>query len=108
MGGQRQHTLQGTGPGGQAGWLPGCYCLAAKSCPTLLRPHGLQPKGLLCPWDFPGKNPGVDCHFLLQGVFPTQGSNPHLLLGSQDSPTKSRSLVASMLLRVMAPKSSSE
>ena len=34
---------------------------------------------LLCPWDFPGKNTGVDCHFLLQGIFPTQGSNPGLL-----------------------------
>ena len=30
---------------------------------------------LLCPWDFPGKNTGVDCHFLLQGIFPTQGWN---------------------------------
>ena len=34
---------------------------------------------LLCPWDPPGKNTGVSCHFLLQGIFPTQGSNPHLL-----------------------------
>ena len=33
---------------------------------------------LLCPWDCPGKNTGVDCHFLLQGIFPTQGSNQHL------------------------------
>ena len=32
-----------------------------------------------CPWDFPGKNTGVGCHFLLQGILPTQGSNPHLL-----------------------------
>ena len=32
-----------------------------------------------CPWDFPGKNTGVSCHFLLQGIFPTQGSNPRLL-----------------------------
>ena len=31
---------------------------------------------LLCPWDFPGKSTGVGCHFLLQGIFPTQGSNP--------------------------------
>ena len=31
-----------------------------------LRPHGLQPAKLLCPWDFPGNNTGVDCHFLLQ------------------------------------------
>ena len=30
---------------------------------------------LLCPWDFPGKNTGVGCCFLLQGVFPTRGSN---------------------------------
>ena len=32
-------------------------------------------------WDFPGKNPGMGCHFLLQGIFLTQGSNSHLLLG---------------------------
>ena len=32
----------------------------------------------LCPWDFPGKNTRVDCRFLLQGIFPTQGPNPHL------------------------------
>ena len=34
----------------------------------------------LCPWDFPGRNTRVGCHFLLQGIFPTQGSNsclPH-------------------------------
>ena len=35
--------------------------------------------GLLCPWNFPSKNPGVGCHFLLQGVLPTQGWNLHLL-----------------------------
>ena len=29
-------------------------------------------------WDFPGNSTGVDCHFLLQGIFPTQGSNPSL------------------------------
>ena len=38
-----------------------------------------RPTRLLCPWDFPGKNTGVDCHFLLQGIFPTQESNPGLL-----------------------------
>ena len=41
---------------------------AAKSpqlCPTL-RPHRGQPTRLLCPWDSPGKNTGVGCHFLLQ------------------------------------------
>ena len=41
-----------------------------------LPPHGLQPTRLLCPWDFPGKNPGVGCHALLQGIFPIQESNP--------------------------------
>ena len=28
---------------------------------------------------YPGRNSAVGCHFLLQGIFPTQGSNPHLL-----------------------------
>ena len=44
-----------------------------------LWPHGLQPTRLFCPWDFPGKNTGVGCHFLLQGIFSTQGLNPGLL-----------------------------
>ena len=39
----------------------------------------------LCPWDFPGKNTGVGCHFLLKGIFPTQGSNPGLLHWQVDS-----------------------
>ena len=42
------------------------------------RPHGLSPSRSLCPWDSPGQNVRVGCHFLLQGIFPTQGSNPHL------------------------------
>ena len=37
------------------------------------------PGRLLCPWNFPGKNTGVCCHSLLQGIFMTQGSNLHLL-----------------------------
>ena len=44
------------------------------------RPHRLKSTRLLCPWDFPSKNTGVGCHFLLQGICPTQGSNlglPH-------------------------------
>ena len=41
--------------------------------------HGLQPIKFLCPSDFPGKNTGVGCLALLQGIFPTQGSNPSLL-----------------------------
>ena len=50
------------------------YGSVTRSCLTLLWPHGL-PARVLCPWDFPGKNTGVGCHFLLQGIFPTQGSN---------------------------------
>ena len=45
----------------------------------LLWPHGLELSKLLCPWDFPGKNTGVGCHFLLPGIFLTQGLNPCLL-----------------------------
>ena len=41
-----------------------------------LQPYGLLPARLLHPWEFPGKNNGVGCHFLLQGTFPTQGLNP--------------------------------
>ena len=44
-----------------------------------LWPHGLSPARLLCPWDFPGKNTGIGCHFLLQGIFLTQGLNSCLL-----------------------------
>ena len=46
-------------------FIVGGGVLVAQSCLTL-RPHGLQPTRLLCPGDFPGKDPGVGCHFLLQ------------------------------------------
>ena len=45
--------------------------------------HGPCSTRLLCPWISPGKNTGVGCHFLLQGIFPTQGSNLRLLCGRQ-------------------------
>ena len=44
-----------------------------------LQPYGLWPTRLFCPWDSPGKNTGVGCHVLLQGIFLTQGLNPCLL-----------------------------
>ena len=44
-----------------------------------LQPHGLQHTSHPCPWDFPGENTGVGCHFFLQGIFQTQGLNPGLL-----------------------------
>ena len=57
-----------------------CCCgLFAILCPTLLQPHGLWPSRLLCPWNFPDKNTGMGCHFLLLGIFPTQGLNPSLM-----------------------------
>ena len=42
-------------------------CSVSKSCPILLWPHRLKPARRLCPWNFPGKNTTVGCHFLLQG-----------------------------------------
>ena len=48
----------------------------AQSCPTLCDPMDCSLTRLLRPWDFPGKNTGVGCHFLLQEIFPTQGLNP--------------------------------
>ena len=38
----------------------------------------LPPHGLFSPWNSPGQNTGVGSHYLLQGIFPTQGSNPGL------------------------------
>ena len=40
---------------------------------------------LLCPWDFPGKSTGVGFHFLFQGIFPTQGSNPVSRIAGADA-----------------------
>ena len=50
----------------------------AQSCLTL-SPHGLSSARLLCPWGSSGKNTGASCHFLLQEIFPTQGSNQGFL-----------------------------
>ena len=47
-------------------YLYNIHCLVAQSCATLCTPR------LLCPWDSPGKNTGVDSHALLQGIFPAQ------------------------------------
>ena len=97
-------------------WVSGCYqiwvtynafitrviicitmkVLAMQSCLTLLS-HGLEPTRLLWPWNSLGKNTGVGCRGLLQGIFSTQGLNPVLLdcrqilyhLSHQGSPTTS-------------------
>ena len=44
-----------------------------------LPPRGLWPARLLCPWDSPGENTGVGCHFLFQGIFQTQREDLFLL-----------------------------
>ena len=53
-------------------------CLVTQSCPTLWDPMHCSPPGSSVHGDSPGKNTGVGCHALLQGIFPTQGSNPGL------------------------------
>ena len=65
-----------------------------QSCPTLCDPVDCSLPGSSVHGDSPGKNTGVGCHALLQGIFPTQGSNPCLLhcrqilycLSHQESP----------------------
>ena len=51
-----------------------CMCVCSVVSDSL-RPHGLCPSWCLCLWNFPGKNIGVSFHFLLQGIFPTEGLN---------------------------------
>ena len=53
-----------------------CVCSFVSDC---LQSHRLYFTSLPCPWNFPSKNSGVDCHFLLQGIFQTQGLNLRLL-----------------------------
>ena len=53
-------------------------CSVASVMSDSLWAQGLRPTRLLCPWDSPDKNTGVSSHFLLQGIFLTQGSHPHL------------------------------
>ena len=53
-------------------------CLVTQSCPTLCDPIDCSPPGSSVHEDSPGKNTGVGCHALLQGIFPIQGSNPGL------------------------------
>ena len=66
--GVRMVTVGGQHPGTQV-----AVCvLVALSCLTFCDP-------MACLWNSPGKNTGVGCHCLLQGIFPTQGSNLGLL-----------------------------
>ena len=53
-------------------------CLVIQLCPTRGNPMDCSSPGSSVHGDSPGKNTGVGCHALLQGIFPTQGSNPGL------------------------------
>ena len=58
-----------------------CCYLVTKSCPTFCDPMGSKRVACKAPLSmgFSSKNTEVGCHFLLQGIFLTQGSNLHLL-----------------------------
>ena len=58
-----------------------CLCedIVSSVMSDSLQPHGPQSTRILCPWHSQGKNTGQGFHALLQGIFPTSGSNPHLL-----------------------------
>ena len=61
-----------------------CVCVCAHACTRSvvsnpLKPYGLELTRLLCSQNFPGKNTGVGHHFLFQGIFPPEGSNPCFL-----------------------------
>ena len=56
-----------------------CACLVNQSCLTLVNPWTVGLPGSSVHGDSPGKNTGVGCHALLQGIFPTQGLNSGLL-----------------------------
>ena len=60
-------------------WSSAVLCLVTQSCLTLFDPMDYSPPGSSVHGIFPGKNIGGGCHFLLQGIFLAQGSNPRLL-----------------------------
>ena len=55
-----------------------CVCVSCSVVYDSVRPYGLYPARLFCPWNFPDKNTGVGSHSLLQRIFPTQGLNHSL------------------------------
>ena len=56
-----------------------CVCVSLSFMSDSATSWIILPARLLCPWDSPGKNTGVGCHALLQGILLTQGSNPGVL-----------------------------
>ena len=58
--------------------LLGYACSVTQSCLHLSDSMDRSPPKLLCPWDFPSKNTGVGCPFLLQGIKPVSAASPAL------------------------------
>ena len=98
-------------------------CLVTQLCVTVFDTMDCSLPGSSVHGDSPGKNTGVGCHALLQGIFPTQGSNPGLslcrwilcILSHQGSPSKKHNqlnkfllfffeAIASLLVRVSSYK----
>ena len=71
-----QLLAQGPTDSQRQGWASSPVCIVAESYPTLRNPMDSSPPGFSVHGDSPGKNTGVGCHALLQGIFPTQGLNP--------------------------------
>ena len=71
-----------------------CCCQVASVMSDSVQPHGLQPTRLLRPWDSPGKNTGVGCHFLLQ----------NMAQDSTDSECDLLLLLLKMMMKVMMIK----
>ena len=71
--GLRAPALKGNGISAQSSLTKQLQLFRDSVVVHSLRPHGLSPTRLLCPWDSPGKDTGVGCHLLLHGIFLTQG-----------------------------------
>ena len=84
-------------------------CLFAQLCQTVCYSMDCSLPGAFVLGDSPGKNTGVGCHALLQGIFPTQGSNRRLRhhrwilyhLSHQGSPTISQRLLRFMSMELV-------
>ena len=67
-----------------------CVLINCSLLSNSLQHHRLLAARVLGSWNFPAKNTGMGCHFLLQGIFLTQGSNPHFLCKEPRSALESR------------------
>ena len=81
----RVHEVRGGKDGGLAGFDPWGRVRPEPEAWELFAGEVWMPARLPWPWDFPGKDTGVVCHFRLQGIFPTQELSSHLLHWQADS-----------------------